>query len=96
MKVLTEVWCVDPEAAKMNEQLGSKVHDEGDKWLPYAFEILDIRSVKKAGDHEFLNRGEATTVTFHNGESVTIHLAFTHVYELWEKASEDFVKEINK
>jgi hypothetical protein len=61
MKVLTEVWCIDPDAVEKNKNLGGKVMDEGDQWIPYAFEILDIRSIKKAGDHEFLNRGSATT-----------------------------------
>lgn len=91
MKVLTEVWCVDPDADAKNEALGSKVYGDGNSWLSYGFEVLDIRSIKEHGPHEFLDQHQATTITFHNGDTVTIRMAFREVWDLWNKASEDVV-----
>ena len=88
MKILTEVWCVDPDATEKNKESGFNIHDEGNKWLSFGFEILDARCIKKHEEHEFLGKDSATVITFHNGDTAIVRMDFKNVWELWNKASE--------
>lgn len=85
MKIITEVWCVNPDAIEKNKQIGTTVHDEDNRWMPYGFDLRDVRNFKVSGDTAdgFINLGEATSVTFQNGECVTIRMEFKELARFW-------------
>jgi hypothetical protein len=84
-KITTTVWCVDSDAAKKNEQIGEKIHDEGDRWLAFAFDLDEVRNIKEAGTNEFISHGEASVITFSNGDNYTVRMGFSELYYLWIK-----------
>lgn len=86
MKIIEcNVWCVNPDADQKNQESGMPLHDTEDRWLPYAFDLSHIRSIKQTGSNYFIQEGQATTIAFKDGDFATVDISYGVLLKIWKE-----------
>lgn len=83
VKIVCKVWCLDTDADEKNRESGTKIHDTKDFWADYAFDLSDVMNLKRTAPTDFIEEGEATTLTFFTCNTVVVNIVFEELLRKW-------------
>jgi hypothetical protein len=82
-KMSAKCWCRNLDADEKNREANVPIHDVEDGWDDYAFDLSDVMTLKRTRPNEFIEEGEATSLTFFTNDVVIVNIAFDVLYPLW-------------